>query len=225
MQSKRHGNVRTARPPTSRSIEADAEGLRAVCSAIRARTSRAVTRTRRRGKEREVDHVPLGVAPAHDAGPWPDVHQPVDSQVRRPERQGDEPFEQVHPRPVDGSAICSRRPVSVGHDEPVGQVPSTRQSEGHHCVPVVEEVDRLADQRLDGCGEGQHAVPDVHSEQRKPPEQRGGVDEVEPNRRSARPDRPVVECDDVVELAHVEIEEPPVPPVVDREVAVAPVRE
>ena len=152
-----------------------------------------------------------------------DVGEPVERPAELPFAEQGEPVEQgqagrVHPGPVGAP-----RPPPVGLEGPVAQVVASGEAERHHCVPVVEHVDGLGQQRLDVVAQLCGAPADVDTEQGQAPQQCGGVVDVEPLRGASGADRAVVEAQHLVELAQLQVVQRPVPPVVHGEVARRPV--
>ena len=104
-----------------------------------------------------------------------------------------------------------------GGDQVRGPLVLPGQAEGHDRVPVVEQVDRLANQRADIRGEQLRAPGDIGPGQRQPPQQGGSINDIEPLGGPAGPDRAVIQIQGRARLAQFQVVEGMVPPVVDGE--------
>ena len=67
-------------------------------------------------------------------------------------------------------------------------------------MPVIEDVDGAGDQAADVSRKLFGTLGDVGAEQRQPPEQRGGVNDVEPFGGPARADRVVIQREGRIDL-------------------------
>ncbi len=173
--------------------------------------------------QREVEYVALGVAAAEAVRDVAHLAQPPNRLRVVAVAEG---LDRQHHRMADlayegGVVAIALHRLLLRLDHARERLLPAGADESHRRVRVVEGVVAGVLDRLPGVRHRLPAVADVDAAQVQPPQHRGGVDHFEDHARLRAVDRTVEQLEHLVDLAEIEMIERDVPPVVDREEAVA----